>query len=145
MSVNLRKPGFAQGDTVIVSFNVYSAGTTPATLIAPTALYTIARNAYSTDVLLAKSGVMTNNAGLWTMTVQLTYDDTISLPADSATLYQQASIRDSDGSNELIYGGPLTVTPAIPESVILAKLGVTPPPTTIPPESLFVATIFGLD
>jgi hypothetical protein len=122
MMVNPTTGSFAQGDTVNCQFPIYSAGTTPAVLTAPTGIYAIADSAVASSARLAKTGVFTKDStsGLWTMTVTLTDADTSSLPA--GVLYQQASVQDSDGSNELVFGAPLRIIPALSAAIIAAAL-----------------------
>lgn len=122
MTVSPTTGSFAQGDTVNVVIPIYSSGTTPATLTAPTGDYAIADSALAITVRLAKNGVFTQDpvTGLWTMTLTLTTTDTAALPA--GILYQQASVQDSDGSNELVLGGPLRIIPAISQAVIAGAL-----------------------
>ena len=120
MTVNQSTQSFAQEDTVTINFPIYSTGTTPATLTAPTGNYAIALTPTSGTPLLSKNGTFSKDSitGLWTMTVSLTKAQTGLLPARH--LWHQASVQDSDGSNESIFGGFLLVTPVIPQAAVIA-------------------------
>ncbi len=117
MTVNSTASSLSQGDTVNLQIPLYSSGTTPAALISPTGYYIIAKTVYDTVVLLTKTATFTESSGLWTMAVQLTTGDTANLPA--GTLYQQATVFDTDGSVETVLASTLTVNAAIPESVAI--------------------------
>ena len=100
-----------QGDSVVLQIPIYSSGTTPATLIAPTGAYAIAQSNTSGVTLISKTGVLTQSGGLWTMAVTLTSADTASLPP--GTLYQQATVLDTDGSAETVLAAPIVVNAAL--------------------------------
>lgn len=110
-----------QGTSIILTIPIYSLGTTPAVLTAPSGTYATAVNASASSVLLAKSGVLTQDPTslLWTMTVTLASTDTGSLPA--GRLIQQITIEDSDGTRvPVVY--MLNVLAALSD----ATIGISP-------------------
>lgn len=119
-STNLARGFFAQGDTIEFDFPIYASDTTPAVLTAPTGVYAIADSALASSVRFARAGIFSESNGLWTMRVSLAKGDTGALPA--GILYEQVSVQDTDGSNEMVFAGPLRVIPSLSAAVIAAGL-----------------------
>jgi VCBS repeat-containing protein len=111
-----------QGDSQVLQIPIYSSGTVPAMLSAPSGTYVIAASNQAPIVLLAKTGVFSmDSSGLWTMSVTLTAADTAALPA--GRLYQQAVVGDVDGSRDTVLAAALTVLPIISDSAIVSSPG----------------------
>jgi hypothetical protein len=111
-----------QGDSLVLQIPIYSSGTVPAVLSAPSGTYVVAASNQAPIVLLAKTGVFNmDGSGLWTMTVTLTAEDTAALPA--GRLYQQAVVGDVDGSRETVLAAALTIVPAISDAAIVSSPG----------------------
>ena len=111
---------FYQGDTVSVVIPIYAAsgGATPAAMTSPSGKYAIATSNTAANVLVSKIGTFSQDPTslLWTMTVALSSTDTADLPA--GMLYQQATVADTDGSNETVLAAPLRVLPALSSTVM---------------------------
>ncbi len=124
MTVNAATGSFSQGDTVNRQFPIYSTGTTPATLTAPTFVWAVADSAFASVARLVKTGSLTFSGGVWTAAVLLSETETASLPAGK--LFEQISVKDTDGSNETVYRGVLTVLPTISDAAIASSSALTP-------------------
>jgi hypothetical protein len=110
-----------QGDTIDLEIPIYSIGTTPAVLTAPSGVYIIAAAASSETAFVKKTGAFTQDETslLWTMAVNLSTDDTASLPVVPAGIYHQARVHDTDGSSEIVVAGVLKIRASVPDAATI--------------------------